>query len=456
MGKKKISRRDFLKETAAAGAMLPLAGLSALAWTAPAAGDRPPNLLIFFSDQERPWINLPPLSRPNRERLRPNAVEFTQYFCTQPLCSPSRATMLTGLYPHQAGVETNVDFGAHGLSLDPKIPGLGTVFKAAGYETGYVGKWHLSRGVRPRLKEYGFDFWRISNQVIGTGSDDDMARIAARWIRSRKKDRPWLLMVSILNPHDICFPALFRHPSPREVSLPPNFHDDLSKKPAIQSEFIHHDKAIEKAQPHTEEQWLHYLRVYCDLNERVDRHLGVVLDGLERSGQRENTAVIYTSDHGEMGGSHGLIHKGPFMYEENLRIPFLLSRPNRLSRAATCPALASNLDLAPTLSALSGVKWPKELPGMSLVEYLKNPTAASRDKIFSEWGVVRGTPRIRAVRTQEWKYSLVSTGEEELYHLAEDPGELNNRASDPGAAAVKQELAQAVQHWREETQDPTL
>ena len=87
MGKKKISRRDFLVEAAASGAAIPLIGLSASAWAAPAAGERPPNLLIFFSDQERPWINLPPLSRPNRERLRPSAVEFTQYFCTQPLCS---------------------------------------------------------------------------------------------------------------------------------------------------------------------------------------------------------------------------------------------------------------------------------------------------------------------------------------------------------------------------------
>ncbi len=342
----KNSRRDFLKTGVSLGLGFSLAGLGG---RGSAASGRP-NLLIILADQDRYPTHTPPLKRPTLDRLRRSGIEFQNAYCSYPLCSPSRATLITGKYPHQAGIFTNTDFYNHNPSLPPELPTIGRVFSQADYATAWFGKWHLCAGIgnSGESRKYGFERMRISSQLFGLGRDRSTIAHAADWIEGRKNSpRPWLCACSVLNPHDICYPALYslygqipEYP----VSLPPNFSDDAGK---IYPPFaaVLKTPATSAQIPKTEKAWIAYLRHYCYFTELMDRQIGALLEALDRTGQMANTVVIYTSDHGEMAGSHGLVNKGMAMYEENIHVPLVFSRPG-LAPAAD-DRLVSHLDLVP-------------------------------------------------------------------------------------------------------------
>ena len=458
MGKKKISRRAFSKAAAAGSAALVFGGIGRPVWSSGRLQDRP-NLLLVLDDQERQPMHTPALCLPNRERLKPAGVEFTNAYCTYPLCSPSRATIFTGRYPHEVGILTNVDFAARNSALSTRAPSLGRVFSEAGYTTAYFGKWHLSRRAHGlgNLHRYGFDDPHVSNQLIAFHSDPRVTENAAGWIRKSKDRGPWLLVYSPINPHDICFPGLSRrYPGEKNypVTLPPNYESPPAR--AIQTLAGLQNSVVVKSVLPEGSAWLDFLRFYCYLLEDVDRNLGLVLDALEESGQWENTVKVFTSDHGEMAGSHGLMGKSPTMYEENLRIPLWISDPRLARGFRQCDGLVSNLDLAPTLCALSGVRWPEPLPGLDLSPALRGEGGMAREQVFCEGG---GDPRRfgwRGLRSREWKYWHYLNGEELLFQVQEDPLELCNRAGDPAAGETLIRLRERVREWRRETRDPFL
>lgn len=447
----KNSRRDFLK----------LAGCSAglaIGSRARAGSLDRPNILLFLDDQERQDTHGLPLSLPNRERLKKSAVEFTRAYCTYPLCSPSRATIMTGRYPHQAGITTNVDFAAKNPSLPSEVPNLGRVFSEAGYKTAYFGKWHLSRRAQSvgNLYRYGFDSPHVSNQLLALGSDPRVTRNAAAWIGRGRKKSPWLMVFSPINPHDICFPFLDRvykaDRDLRPISLPKNWSPTVA--PDIDTVGRSSEiAAVEKTLPRDREEWERYLRFYCLLVEEADRHLGRVLDALEQSGQWDNTVVVFTSDHGEMGGSHGLAHKAPTMYEENLRVPLWISAPGRVDGFHQCRSLTSHLDLVPTLCSMAGVDWPEPLAGIDLSLVLDDNDLSGARELYCQ-----GSPREfavwRGVLSEQWKYWRYSTGEELLFQTASDPLETTNLAPDPAHADVLVRLRNKVKAWRMDTGDP--
>jgi arylsulfatase A-like enzyme len=402
-------------------------------------------------------VHTPRLNLPNRERLKPHAVEFTSAYCTYPLCSPSRSTVMTGRYPHENGILTNVDFAAKNPSLSTSIPNLGRVFSEAGYRTVYFGKWHLSRRAHyiGNLFRYGFDSPHVSNQLVAIGSDPRVTQNAAQWIRNNRKKSPWLMIYSPINPHDICLPVLDKYyPGDRDypVSVPPNF--EHGHGPAIKTLQGHHAiKSVEKMLPSDEQGWLDYLKFYCYLLENVDVNLGQVLDALEETDQRDNTVLIFTSDHGEMGGSHGLAHKGPTMYEENIHIPLWISDPRQVDGYRQCNSLVSNLDLVPTLCSIAGTGWPDKLQGIDLSPMLAGSGLIERDHLFCE-GSPRTTAVWRGIRTREWKYWHYMTGEELLFNISQDPLEMKNLAADPGARDMVSGFRGQVRQWRRETNDP--
>ncbi len=458
----KKNRREFISEASTGAVGLSLLPLSKKAQAGPGVNGRP-NVLIVLDDQERFPMHLPQPDLPQRERLRKSSVEFTNNYCTYPLCSPSRSTCMTGLYPHQAGINNNVDFNQKNPSLEPGIPNLASVFKNAGYETGYFGKWHLTQKVHTggsgrTLAQYGFTDGNVCNQVVGWQSDQLVARNAARWVRSRKKNKPWFLIVCPVNPHDICFPqfqAVYRNIPDREVALPPNFEEDLSGHPEAHRTLRYQDSLAKIQLQDNRDDWLDYLRFYLYLIEGVDKNLGRVLDGLEESGQWDNTIVVFTADHGEMGASHGLVNKG-FIYEECLHIPLWISIPWALSGHHIRSELTSNLDLVPTLCNLTGIKWPTPLPGMDLLPLKRDSEIEPRPYIFCEGGtsgVIKYNIPWRGVHAGDWKYCLWQTGEEELYSCTEDPLEMQNLADDPNALDVKKMLKSLVQKWCRETGD---
>ncbi len=450
---KKINRRKFMKDTAGAAV---LAGMGTWNRASAFSKDRP-NILLVLDDQERQPMHNAPYKQPNRRRLRKHAVEFTDAHCTYPLCSPSRASIMTGRYPHEVGVLTNIDFAAKNPDLAPNIPSMGGIYSEAGYHTAYFGKWHLShRAHFDWLTKYGWKSLDIPNQMVAAwGSDDRVTKSTARWIAKSKDKSPWLMFYSPLNPHDICFSFLDKaYPVDRDspISLPPNFSIEKSPDIKTASEF---DEFLfmKKYMPETEEEWLNYLRFYYFLIESVDHNFGLVLDALEESGQWDNTVVVFTSDHGEMGSSHGLHTKGPTMYEENMNVPLWISDPRRMSGFRRCNSMVSNLDILPTMCAIAGIRRPEPLQGHDLNSVIEGAEGVERGQLFAE-GSLRTQVAWRGVRTREWKYWHYTNGEEVLFNIKNDPLEMNNLASDPEADDVLVRFRNRVRKWRRDTNDP--
>lgn len=395
-----------------------LAGAAAL----PAAAARRPNVLVFMSDQES--VLLPgPAERPNYRRLETGGVRFTHAFCNTPQCSAARGTLLTGLEPHRTGVVTNVDGSALGKALEPSLPTVGSVFQAAGYNTGYFGKWHLGE-------------WRGGFGHIGVERNDDRAAAAAaEWIAKQRE--PWLAWVSVVNPHDIyALKAVARRAG---VRPPASGLADLKTKPAEQREYVDKDQG-RATRAYTPEDWLRYRSYYLSLVEKVDQNLGTVLAGVP---DLDSTVAVYTSDHGDALGEHGLPFKGPFMYEELLRIPLVIRAPGRLA-AGVREDLVTQADLAPTLAALAGVRWPAPVQGRDLTRKAPPP-----DTVFLEYyAKQKWVNPIRTVRTRRWKLNAYDRGNRELYDLAADPHELKNLAGAPGTRDVQRQLEARLNAWR--------
>ncbi len=306
----------------------------------PLARARRPNVLVVMSDQES--SRLPgPVKLPHRARLAGRGVTFTSAFCNTPQCSAARSALLTGLEPHRTGVLTNVDAGSLGKPLPAAIPNVGSVFREAGYTTGYFGKWHLG-GDREGLERFGFQTYEHPR------GDEEVARRAAEWIGGQKA--PWLAWVSVINPHDIYgLPGLLPKVQPRPGVKPPASNlANLAGKPAEQRQYVDKDQGG-ATREYTPEDWVRYRSHYCELVEKVDACLGTVLAAV---GDLDSTVVAYTSDHGDALGEHGLPFKGPFMYEELISIPLLIAAPGGALGRGQRDDLATQADLAPTLAPL--------------------------------------------------------------------------------------------------------
>jgi arylsulfatase A-like enzyme len=408
-----------------------------------------PNILLLLTDQQR-FDTIRALGSsfsartPHLDRLAQTGVSFERAYCTAPVCSPSRATLMTGLYPGQAGMPGNLNSPCPPLSTS--LSTVGKMMRDAGYDTAYHGKWHLGGD----LHAHGFD-------VAGECSHDETTRLLAScfwkdhdWMTNT---RPFFHVVSFLNPHDLYFydpderVGGFRRPwnnIPAAPDLPQSSRTRQVNWP--------------------EEKWGSYSEFYSRLLERVDADIGETLHQLRCSGYFSNTWIIFTSDHGDMAGEHDLPFKGPFGYEGVTRVPLIIVPPQSrfLGSSApgtfaheippgTRPHLCSLLDIVPTILDLAGAAVAPELSGRSLLPVLHNPQAAApHDHVFASWH----RPGLRLIRSVEWKYILHENGEEELYNLAEDPAETKNLASHPPAAATRATLAGRLQMHLEDTNDP--
>ncbi|MFO8056757.1 MAG: sulfatase-like hydrolase/transferase [bacterium] len=418
-----------------------------------------PNILLIITDQERWWGNLPPLSRPAFERLREHGVSFDNTFCSYPLCSPSRSSIFSGMYPHQNGVTHNLMFPVGQEELDPQMPHLGSVLASAGYRIGYQGKWDLSKSWdyylanirhRGRASDYGFEghCGEIPEQEYGYLADDEVVRRACRWIREQNKDQPWFLCCSIINPHDICHFRLKPDDSIRpEAQVPPSLKDDLTDKPSGQKARRGKKK---------EWDWREFLTFYYNLIEMTDRYIEQLSHALSVKDMLEDTIIVYVSDHGEMGGAHGFKGKYEF-YEEALHIPLVVSHPGMRRRDVS--DMVSNIDIAPTIASLAGVRWPSQVPGMDLSARLNGSGEAGREAVFSEHEthlkVGRYNNAARMIRTPEWKYSYAffDVQDGQLYDLDSDPLEMKNLFHDPGYKRIRKELEDRLREWQKESGD---
>lgn len=487
------TRRRFLASAGAAA--LGTAVLGRAAGIAAADG-RPPNILVLMCDQEREPQWTPRLPLPAREFLSERGVSFDRFIHSAVPCSPSRATFFTGLSAAQTGIFGNFLQG-YQYTMDPRIPTLGDLMREQGYRTAYFGKWHLSfQGVTATSPEgaagvadggrylapYGFDdsFQAVNSEPYGYNdglvNDPVWTRQAVDWLEAHRNDqRPWICVVSLLNPHDIAYyPRGFSVDTIRPdwgVSLPPSFDDPQKDKPTVHAQYHGAISLITGSLPHEDRAaWLRMLNIYCDLIVNTDDMLAAILQALGPA--LDDTVVVQTSDHGELGGAHGLHGKGPTQYEEQIRMPLTVAYPRRFLAGVRTPALAEAVDLVPTCLELAGLADPVGrypwLRGRSLVPVLTAPATASvRDHvIFScdenwspteQWGA--GKPwrkHVRAWSDGRYKiarYFAVTGGgvgqptvehrdeqELEIYDLREDPLELRNLAGDPAYRSLTQDL----------------
>ncbi|MEP9395136.1 sulfatase-like hydrolase/transferase [Gordonia sp. VNK1] len=384
------------------------------------------NIVFVFTDQERYFEQWPDgMSLPGRERMMNEGVNFRRHYASATMCTSSRAVMLTGLQTADNKMFDNTDLPfVAPMSYD--LPTIGDMLRSGGYYTAYKGKWHLNAAFDVKepehlftkeMNDYGFsDFVWPGDVVAGTlggyNFDTVIGGTAVAWLRNKGRpmadeQRPWALFVSLVNPHDIMYfdtdepgqpvqdtgDLLFKaSPAPANsfydktwgAPIPTSLSQPFDEpgRPSAHGEF---DRAWGYALgriPAEEARWQRFSDFYLNSIRSVDTQLEMLLRELDNLGLSENTIVVFTSDHGEMGGAHGLRGKGPFAYEEGIHLPMHIRHPD-VRGGQTLDALTSHIDLVPSLLSMAGVSGTdasqfagRDLPGYDFSNALGNLTAA--------------------------------------------------------------------------------
>lgn len=482
-----MNRRDALRILGASLASLPNAR-TALAQP-PAAGKPAiqPNIVFIMTDDQRQdamsAYGNPILRTPNMDAIGAGGMRFTEFFVTNSLCQPSRASFLTGLYSHTHGVLSNgggPDFANHpGLKPDQRT--FVHLLREAGYRTALVGKWHMPS------PPTGFDDWVIfpgqgryhDPDMIANGArirmrghaDDVTGDQALEFLRTRPKDRPFCLLYQFKSPHRSWMPAerYARAFDDIKVPIPRTFEDRLAGRPealrraemAIADMPDFADRGVLPSLPVPERKRLnleHLVKNYYRVLLSVDENVGRVLRQLETDGIAENTIVMYTSDNGFFLGEHGLFDKR-LMYEASIRVPMLVRYPGRIKPGQVDTAhMALNIDVAPTLLDLAGIPIPEWMQGRSFAPLMTGSGIPWRDAFlyeYYEYPAEHCVRKNRGVRTKKWKliHFWEQPEEWELYDLESDPDEMRNLASDPRHSATLGQLRARMNELRKSTGD---
>jgi len=449
------------------------------------------NIILFLTDQERAIQHFPPnwlrQNLPGMRRLRQHGLSFERAFTNACMCSPARSTLMSGYFPAQHGVKYTLEEDMPAseypqVELPVDLKNLATVMKAAGYNVVYKGKWHCSKpatkedAVPADLEKYGFLRWNPpdagANQSVPeagggfidndgrfideTGNVADGTEGALQYLGSTAaQQQPFFMVISVVNPHDVLF-----YPSKSfgeagydqswlagDIHAPETAEEDLSTKPSVQEEFRNIFNLTGK--PKNREQMRNYLNFYGNLMRSSDSYLVNVLDKLEETGLFEDTLVVRTADHGEMGLAHGGLRQKNFnFYEEALRVPLVYSNPKLFPKPAQTEALVSHVDFLPTLASLAAAP-PSARAKWQGVDYSKLVLRPSSSKATQDYVVFtyddyqsgqskRPYPKppnhIVAIREGRWKLAKYydvkgrKPPQWEMYDLKTDPLERKNLA----------------------------
>ncbi len=468
------------------------------------------NLLFIFTDQQRfdtlRAYGNDRIYMPNIDRLAAESFVFQRSYVTQPVCTPSRSTIMTGLFPHTTGCKAN------NIPLPRETKCLSEMLAPGEFHTGYFGKWHLGDEI---FRQHGFDQWRSIEdgyrKYYSPGRDRHahssyhdfltengftpgkgffftreeaarlperfgkpayLAREAIRFIRENRS-RPFVLYVNFLEPHMPYFGPRDGQYFPGDVYLPRNF--DLPPTQAqplktriFQRSYFNFGHGGQRLK--TESDWRALIARYWGLCSLVDTYVGQIIRALKESGIYDDTIIVFTSDHGDMMGSHRLLAKC-VMFEEAVRIPLTIKLPHQRNRI-TVRSPVSQIDLVPTLLEQLSQDVPKKVQGQSLREVMEG---TSQRNVFIEWngpdaGIsnlekVAGdhsvdeiqravSAPVRSVVTPSgWKLNLSSIGEHELYDLNKDPFETRNLFGDDRYSDTVHHLSGLIEEWQTRTKD---
>lgn len=432
-----------------------------------------PNIIVVVIDDMR-WDDYGHgghsyLSTPNIDRIALEGIRFENAFSVTPLCSPSRASILTGLYTHSHGILENKDRSEQSHQL-PTFP---ATLDSAGYETAYIGKWHMGNDSSPRP---GFDYWvcmegqgSVEDPVLninGTKTQskgyvtDILTDLSLDFIKKDRKD-PFLLYLaekalhpnlyqgpdgSLQNIGDGGFVPAPRHKDTYANAIynrRPNAYVYPADKPALTRKLG--DLPPLGKETATPEQ---VIRDRAEMLLSIDDGIGRIFAALEEKGILDNTVIVLMSDHGYFYGEHGLNEERRLAYEETIRIPLLMRYPKMIEFGSSSPKMVLTIDVAPTLLELGGVTPGAQIDGRSLVPILRGQDIHDwRSSFLVEYYTDKVWPRVvnmgyKAIRTERYKYIEYTDleGMDELYDLESDPYELNNLFQKESARSIVDEL----------------
>ena len=424
--------------------------------------EKKPNILLIMTDPQTSWamshrIGERYLKTPNMDYLSHHGITFTRAYCSNPLCIPSRSSMFTGRYPHETGIQTNDN-----KKIDPaEFPSLGTIFRNAGYETGYVGKWHLPFPQNDP-ESHGFGYME---HIKGSGVDS-LIPVAAGDFIARKHDNPSLLVTCFCNPHNICewargqklpdgplgqVPPLYSCPPVLPNSAPSMKEGDIMQ---LLRESYHASPTFPVGN-FDEVKWRQYRWAYFRMIEKVDAEIGLILEKLRESGQDKNTLIVFLADHGDAQGAHGWNQK-TVLFEEVVNVPFIVCPPGINKPKSSEKLIQTGTDLIPTLCDFAGIPVPENLTGVSALKIAEGKIP-QRDYVVVSDKLVQGEavngykpePDGRMVRSERYKYWIYSEGNqrESLFDFKKDPGETVNLASDPKYKNVLEQHRKYLAEW---------
>ncbi|MFP4379341.1 MAG: sulfatase-like hydrolase/transferase [Candidatus Sumerlaeia bacterium] len=435
---------------------------------APQSPQKKPNILYLFSDEHRyfsmSFSQMPQIDTPNMKRMAREGICFDQCISNLPVCVPHRGILMSGLWPEKSTYLDN-EYVGNRENMGGNFPALGDTFKAAGYRTAYIGKWHLGRTT---THQTGFDHfidwigtdnhWAGSyrdGNIEGSETTDStgynatvMSDQAIDWLnRNAGQKEPFFMMVSWNPPHwrmDDAPPELMEK---YEKGLP-------SRPNAPQKGKINDDKIFTGYHAHI---------------EAIDKELGRMLEHLESLGVLEDTIVIYTSDHGSAFGENGM-HSKPHPFEETIRVPFLARWPRHIPAGKRTDALLGAINIYPTLCALAGIPIPEHCSGHELSHLFLDQSGPEPDAQFLamycnsknyygnvlEPGSDKGQYPFRGIRTKTHTFAVKADGDWVLYDNQKDPYQMNNLVDDPAHKALKEKMRKKLDQLLARAEDPFI
>jgi choline-sulfatase len=410
-----------------------------------------PNVLGCYGD--------PIVGTPNIDSLAATGVRFANAYCQHPLCVPSRSALMTGRYCFELGAWDN------GSTLPDDVHTMGHHFAEGGYVTGASGKMHiigkdkrLGFKLRP-LGDAGADvLWKAAEDVrrvagavcqpavagpsddpLDTFQDYQVTQAALRMLKENR-DRPFMFWVSYIFPHfPFVSPEVYFNRYRGRMRLPKVTEDEISRLPVYLQKYREQHQWAKL----TGTQILTARAAYYGNVNFIDDEVGKLLKVLDELGLRNNTIVVYTTDHGEMLGEHGLWRKNCF-YEQSVRVPLIISNPACLTKGKVVTEVVEQFNLLPTISELCGLDAPIGISARSMVSLMRGEEKKWREVAFSEYEAHPLQSSNRMIRTRRWKYNWFELNSPQLFDMKEDPDELHNLADTAEGKKVVPELEKLV------------